>query len=845
MQTIYLDIGNKTALPVLYAKQGDSARQFMAVLTNSGLPYYPADGSIFTVWYSGASGDGNYSAVGEHPAVTVDGYRATVTMTPQMLRNEGKGVMSLILHGADGKQIGLWNIDYVVESIPGAEKAVAEPYFEALLETANSAAKSAAEAKIAAASFSTDKTLSKENKAADAKEVGRSIKELDLSLSRQIAETRSSLVEEISVESARIDNLASLPDGSTSGDAELADLRVDYRGRTWESAGKAVRETAKELAGEIENLVPFVVLVSGDGTCNRTYEEVHEAAGGVNDVLAYLEHERTYLHLAVLDQIGGAISFSGSSYGKNYEFVMLEDGSTGYSEFPFARDDGRMRIGVPLTIKDPKINFDTTAKTITWGVNFFVEYNNANHVITASTISYADVGNIVYFCVNLQSEAVELTAPAGYDPENQVVVFVFVVNGLKTWDYACTLPFPYMVNGQYVRVTESVDIPDGERTVTLNPGEDIQAAVDAGYTTIVLNAGNYTASPVTVRNKNSIRFVVPDAGYDRRKMKKNAVIDNSIDLQVTQGNTLLTATFQAPTESNWYKVFVSKALPPERTGLRSTTYNAILWETDTADNGNDTKLIPVLTMAECEATAGSFFYSHDEGMVYINPLTARDTNVYKRLKVEEGGLLSIVNVHSVYMENIEVKYAPEYLNLNTISDLTAISCIVSHTAYEGGFKVNGVNGVFRDCEAYKVCADGFGIGGDLNGYTEYFNCSGHHCYDDGISHHNGSAGAIYGGVWHHNGKAGVAPAHGAIVNVYNAVAHNNITGFYSKSDATVPEAMGREANYFNCFAYQNKYGIGVKNYHVTTYGCQFRDNDWQDTVIDNESETEFTSLAMI
>lgn len=332
MQTIYLDVGNKTALPVLYAKQGDSARQFMAVLTNSGLPYYPEEGSIFSVWYSGASGDGNYSAIGEQPAVTVDGYRATVTMIPNMLRNEGKGVMSLILHGATGKQIGLWNIDYVVESIPGESEAVAEPYFEALLETANSAAKSAADAKIAAASFSTDKTLSKENKAADAKEVGRSIKELDLSLSRQIAETRSSLVEEISVESARIDNLASLPDGSTSGDAELADLRVDYRGRTWESAGKSVRETAKELVGEIEKLVPFIVLVSPDGTCNRTYEEVYEAVGGVSDVMAYLEYERTYLHLAVVDRSQpGAISFSGYSYGYIYEFVMIEDGSTSYT----------------------------------------------------------------------------------------------------------------------------------------------------------------------------------------------------------------------------------------------------------------------------------------------------------------------------------------------------------------------------------------------------------------------------------------------------------------------------------------------------------------------------------
>lgn len=540
-----------------------------------------------------------------------------------------------------------------------------------------------------------------------------------------------------------------------------------------------------------------------------------------------------------------------------------------YAEQAAAAVANRMRIGVPLTIKDPKLNFDTTAKTITWGVNFFAEYNNANHVITASTISYADVGNIVYFCVNLQSEAVELTSPAGYDPVNQVVVFVFAVAGLKRWGHACTLPFPYMVNGEYVRVVDalpnpnkltitgaveaeydgsepvSVDIPQEKCSITLSPGDNIQAAVDAGYTTIVLNAGNYPASPVTVQDKNSIRFVVPDAGYDSRKMKKNAVIDNSINMDVSTNGELLTANFAADTESNWYKVFVTQELPPVRTGLRSVTYNAILWETDTADNGNDAKLVPVLTMEECEATAGSFYYAHGEGLVYIHPLAPRETNVYKRLQVEEGALFSVVNVNRVYMENIEVKYAPQYLNLNTISDLTAVSCIVSHTAYEGGFKVNGVNGVFRDCEAYKVCADGFGIGGNLNGYTEYFNCHGHHCYDDGISHHNGSAGAIYGGVWHHNGKAGVAPAHGSVVNVYNAVAHSNSTGFYSKSDATIPEAMGREAHYFNCIAYNNNYGIGVKNYHVTAYNCQFKDNAWEDTIVDSDSEESATSLTIV
>lgn len=94
---------------------------------------------------------------------------------------------------------------------------------------------------------------------------------------------------ELDTLSNRVDNLIGLPDGSTSGDAELTDARIAYNGVVYNNVGNAIRGQVGDMYSILENSLPKLDNLYTSSVLNRN--QFVQPSGNIiqSDTYSYFE----------------------------------------------------------------------------------------------------------------------------------------------------------------------------------------------------------------------------------------------------------------------------------------------------------------------------------------------------------------------------------------------------------------------------------------------------------------------------------------------------------------------------------------------------------------------------
>ena len=216
-----------------------------------------------------------------------------------------------------------------------------------------------------------DDTLTKSGFSADSAVVGEKIDEINGSIStlgNEINQNKTDILNvktdiqnlqnQDSVLSSRIDNLSTLTDGSTTADAELADIRVSADGNTYPNAGTAVRTQIGELKEDLAN-IPIERLIDMEGgnrvtrdyydlyveghngsTITYTITDSYADTGVIQSVFFEIEPSKTY----TINTVGVHNRFrvylcNSKVAGTIAEVLVKKDSSTGNETFTFINTD--------------------------------------------------------------------------------------------------------------------------------------------------------------------------------------------------------------------------------------------------------------------------------------------------------------------------------------------------------------------------------------------------------------------------------------------------------------------------------------------------------------------------
>lgn len=471
-------------------------------------------------------------------------------------------------------------------------------------------------------------------------------------------------------------------------------------------------------------------------------------------------------------------------------------------------------IGPFISFSDTVLSIDTAADTISVSAGFIYSRGGRKQVVETNDIprdTTSSISLLVYDTADSQMKSID----PGKFWSNHILIAV-LSKGYPTSVNANSIPGKWSVDGvvypqeaatQTVtpeKVYVSTDGSDSNSGENGKPFRTIGKAVASGAKTIFVLAGTYKESISVSQSGAELQILAKPLSYT----DKDVVIDLGTELTMETDSTtgLVRAAFASTSEDFIHKVFVGQTedlVYDSDLGnydFDFTAYACNLWS-------GDTKLTPVLTVAECQAVEGTWTY--DGSYVYVNG--AAGVYTLNDGAVERGIYLEYLG--KVKLMGITVRHArKDAVRLRGCTDAEISRCSFSHSGLHNGLALENSSAVVRNCEASFNRTDGFNIHGVST--ADFIDCVSHDNGDDGISHHTESGGMVIGGEYYNNGKGGVcSPTFGSRNSINGVYTHDNGFGVYAVTEEDRDEGYP-ECTVCNCAIVNNTVGIASQRYKL-------------------------------